>query len=71
MITIATFASATDAHIAQGILDENGIQSIITDETSAQVLSIPFGIGGIRVQVNDEDFDKAQEIIKQLDLKKL
>ena len=40
-----TFYSASKAHIAQALLEEEGIESMILDETAAQVQGFTIGLG--------------------------
>lgn len=68
LVIAETFYSASKAHIAKGVLEEEGIESMIADETSAQVLSLTVGLGGIRLMVDEENLEKAKELISQMDL---
>jgi hypothetical protein len=64
MITVATFMAGHDAHLARGVLESEGIPASVIDEnTSATVLYSP-AIGGVKVQVNDEDYDRARKILE-------
>ena len=62
------FYSASKAHIAQALLEEEGIESTILDETAAQVQGFTIGLGGIRLMVNEEDLAQAQELISKMEL---
>lgn len=63
-----TFYSASKAHIAQSLLEEEGIESMILDETAAQVQGFTIGLGGIRLMVKEEDLAQAQELIAKMEL---
>lgn len=62
------FYSASKAHIAQALLEEEGIESMILDETAAQVQGFTVGLGGIRLMVNVDNLFRAQELIAKMDL---
>lgn len=68
LVVAESFYSASKAHIAQGRLEEEGIESVIADETSAQVNGFTIGLGGIRIFVNEEDLERAQALINEMDL---
>ncbi|MCQ2265979.1 MAG: DUF2007 domain-containing protein [Bacteroidales bacterium] len=68
LVVAETFFSASKAHIAQGRLQEEGIESMISDETVTQVIGITAGLGGIRLLVNEDDLDQAQKLIAEMDL---
>jgi hypothetical protein len=68
LVLAEIFYNASAAHIAQDILRENGIESTLSNENSAQVLGTIEGIGGIRLYVMDDQLLKAQELIKEMDL---
>ncbi len=56
LITISTFPSAADAQIAKGILDEEGIESMIrTDDAGGMYPAI----GGAELVVRSEDAVRA------------
>ena len=63
MKIVARYTNPFDAHIAQGLLESEGILSEVTNESS---IFPGFGeIRGydIRLVVNDEDYDKAKSIL--------
>jgi DNA-directed RNA polymerase subunit M/transcription elongation factor TFIIS len=61
LVTIATFRSLGEAHIAKGALESEGIECTLTDENIAGIYSP--AIGGIRLQVHSDDAGKAVEIL--------
>ncbi len=64
MKTIATFMNAHEAHLLRIKLEDSGIPAIVCDEiTAGTVPHLTIAIGGIKVQVSDEDFGKAQAVL--------
>lgn len=66
MKTVAALTSAQDAHLLRIRLESQGIQAEVCDEATTSVA--PFytqAIGGIRVQVSDEDLAKAKAILEE------
>jgi DNA-directed RNA polymerase subunit M/transcription elongation factor TFIIS len=61
LVTIATFRTLGEAHVAKGALESEGIECVLTDENIAGIYSP--AIGGIRLQVHAEDRDNALEIL--------
>ena len=64
MVNIKTFDTIIDANISMGRLKAEGIDCWLADEHIIQtdMLYIP-AIGGIKLQVNEADVDKAQTIL--------
>lgn len=63
-VTVKTFTFPHEAHILQGRLESEGIETFLKDELTVQVH--PFAsnaIGGVKLQVKKEDYDKALEIL--------
>jgi hypothetical protein len=68
MVTIKRFHDTMTAHIARSILQEEGIDAFIADENLANAdPPIVFASGGVRIQVPDEDAERAWEILKGMD----
>lgn len=66
LVIAGRFESAADAHIAAGVLDSEGIKSIINNENFASLLPVGFNtIGQITLWVYAEDAEKAKELIEQ------
>lgn len=60
LITISTFPSAADAQIAKGVLDEEGIESMIrTDDAGGMYPAI----GGAELLVRSQDAVRASEAL--------
>jgi len=64
MKTIARFGKAEDAHLCRMHLGAAGISAFVQDENMAQ-FEQPWseGAGGVAVEVNDEDFATATELL--------
>jgi hypothetical protein len=64
--TIITFTSPQEAHMAKGYLESQGIKSFILDDMTAQVNFLySNAIGGVKVLVNDADYEQGIEILKK------
>ena len=64
MTTVARFAKPEDAHLIRMRLGEAGIDAFVLDENLIQI--DPFysnALGGVRVQVADEDAAAAREFL--------
>lgn len=53
-----------EAHRIKDVLEEQGVQCILQNENIAQIIPIPEF--EIPILVNEDDFDKAQSILKDL-----
>ena len=60
LIAVSTFRSTADAHVAKGILDEVGIESMIRSDDAGGMYP---GIAGADLLVRAEDVDKATETL--------
>lgn len=68
LITLKVFDTAIEAHIFQNKLDGEGITCYIFDENIVTLDPLlNFAVGGIRLQVNKQDFEKAKEILADID----
>lgn len=66
LITIAAFDLAMNAHLARTILEEEGIEVFIADEFTVTANPFYTGfVGGIKVQVSEEDAPRAVAILKE------
>ena len=66
LITVSTFRSAADAQIAKGILDEEGIESMIRADNAGGMYP---AISGADLLVRSEDVAKAHDALQDLDLR--
>lgn len=63
MKTVAKFYGVRDADALCRVLEQHGINAFIPDEFTGTVQPfITNAIGGIRVQVNDEDYETAARL---------
>ncbi len=65
MVTIQTYTDSTEAGLAQSLLESRGIEAFLQDENALNVV-LPGGsmLGGVRLQVADEDADQARRIVQ-------
>ena len=57
MKTLASFADLMEAQLLRSRLESSGIPAFIRDENMSALAA--YAIGGVRVEVEDEDFDRA------------
>lgn len=63
-ITIISFTYPHEAHLAKTKLESVGLKVIILDELTAQVNNFySNAIGGVKLQVTEDDYDKAYKIL--------
>ena len=62
LIAISTFRTAADAHVAKGILDEVGIESMIRSDDAGGMYP---AISGADLLVRSEDVEKATEALRR------
>lgn len=64
MRTLATFNAPIDAHMLVSRLEGNGIRAYTRDEHMVTLDWLASNaIGGVKVDVSDEDYDRARELI--------
>ena len=52
MVTVATFDMPTEAHLAKGLLEANGLAAFLADELTVGVAwHLSNAVGGIKLQV--------------------
>lgn len=59
MVTLSNYPNVQDASIVQGMLEANGIPSVISDQNN---LYVPI-FGGVSLMVREEDLKRAQHLI--------
>ncbi len=63
-IIISSFAQSQEAHYAKSLLEAEGIEVFLKDELTSQVCNhIGSAIGGIKVEVQADDADRAYRIL--------
>jgi hypothetical protein len=60
LVTVSTFRSTADAQIAKGVLDEEGIESIIRSDNAGGMYP---PLAGADLLVRSEDLEKATEAL--------
>jgi hypothetical protein len=66
LVTIATFDQPAQARLAKNALDEAGIRSAVNDESLvAMDWLLSNAVGGIKVQVWEEDADRAVSVLER------
>jgi hypothetical protein len=63
LVSVGTFRSIADAQIAQGILDDAGIESMIRSDNAGGMYP---AIDGAYLMVRAEDVDKAEEALAEM-----
>ena len=64
MVTVATFDMPTEAHLAKGLLEANGLAAFLADELTVGVAwHLSNAIGGIKLQVAESDVELATGIL--------
>jgi len=64
--TIITFTLPQDAYLAKGYLESEGVETFILDELTAQVYNFySNAIGGVKLQVNEEDYENGLRILQK------
>jgi ribosomal protein S27AE len=65
MLTVATFSKPEDAHMLRLRLEAGGVPAYIQDENMVQTDWLySNAIGGVRVQIAEDDVDRAKEILR-------
>ena len=59
MVTISNFPNEQEAAIAQGMLESNGIPSMVSDQNN---LYVPV-FGGVALMVREQDADRARHLL--------
>ena len=61
MKVIGSYSKPDEAHLVASVLEGNGIKAHVLDTNSANW--IPIAVGGARVEVSDDDAEKAVEVL--------
>jgi len=65
LVVVATFDNVAEAHIARGMLDAQGLPSVLADAGILGVLpSIADRVGGVKLQVARRDEQKARDLLE-------
>ena len=64
-VTVLTTDLPQEAHLAKAKLESEGISVFMKDEMTAQVHNFySNAIGGVKLQIEDKDYQKAMDILK-------
>lgn len=61
MKTLTSFADLMEAQLLRSRLESSGIPAYVRDENMSALAA--YAIGGVRVEVADEDFDRASDLL--------
>lgn len=65
LVTVETFSSPWEAHLARACLEAGGIQAIVADEHFYRLYGALSGtLGGVRLQVRREEAERAAELLR-------
>ncbi|MDE0297753.1 MAG: DUF2007 domain-containing protein [Candidatus Poribacteria bacterium] len=65
LVTVSTFDMPTEAHLAKGLLEANGLTAFLADELTVGVAwHLSNAIGGIKLQVVETDVERAASILE-------
>lgn len=68
LITIATFRYPHDAYVIKGKLESEGVRVFLKDELTIQTYNfISNAVGGIKMQVEASEYERAASILKTID----
>ena len=63
-ITVGTYSSSIDAHLQLAILQSCGIMGFLKDDNAISINPLlNFALGGIKLQVAEQDVEEALEIL--------
>jgi len=62
--TIITFTLPSDVYVAQSYLETEGIKTLLKDEVVSQENAYAVAVGGVKLQVKEENYKQAVEILK-------
>lgn len=63
MVTIATFAKVEEAHLLRMRLEAAGISAYLRDENMNQMWGYSLDLGGVRVEVAEENEEAARALV--------
>ena len=63
-VCVKTFSNRIEANIAKGKLKSENIVSFVSADDEGGMIPFQFGKEGVQLFVKEEDFNKAQEILK-------
>lgn len=64
LVVISEYSSIADAHIAKGVLDDAGIESMIRSDNAGGMYP---ALAGAELLVRNEDVEKAEQALREID----
>ena len=61
MVPLTNFPTLEDAMIVQGMLESNGIPSVISNQNN---LYVPI-FGGVTLMVREDDYERARQLLSE------
>lgn len=72
LVTVAQFNNLPEAHMARGLLETEGIETVLENEESRYVLGIldtgSSDVLNLRLKVLPADADRAREVLREIQL---
>lgn len=65
MVTIASFSKPEEAHLLRMRLEAAGIPAYLQNENMTQIWGFAPDLGGVKVDVADEDVEAAREVLEE------
>lgn len=63
---LISFNFTHEAHQVKGYLEANGVETILKDELTTQVISyLPSAIGGVKLMVRESDYEQGVKLLKE------
>jgi hypothetical protein len=63
-VTLKSFNTTIEAHLARGMLESEGVEAVIRDEHTISIRPyLSQALGGVRLDVLEEDFERARELL--------
>lgn len=64
-VIVYTDAYPWNVHMAQSLLESNGIKTLVQDELTSQVIAFSMATGGVKLLVCPRDAERAAKILAQ------
>lgn len=66
LVTLATFDTIAQAHVAKGELEAIGVRAFLTDEETVGMLwHFANALGGVKIQIAEEDSERAVALLRE------
>ena len=69
LVTIAAYNSTPEAQLAKNLLESEGIPAFLTDDATADMLHLTSPFGEAKIQVTEENVDRAVAILRAAEQK--